>query len=116
KVFFIGSCFAGNIGHKMTDARFPTMVNPYGVLYNPLSVSAAFEAIIENHMVTGDDMVERDGLWHSFMHHGSFRHPDLSTAVTKINQGTESAHLFLQHAEFVVVTFGTAYVFEHKLE
>lgn len=116
KVFFIGSCFAGNIGHKMADARFPTMVNPYGVLYNPLSVSAAFEAIIENHRVTGDDMVERDGLWHSFMHHGSFSHPDLSTAVTKINQGTESAHLFLQHAEFVVVTFGTAYVFEHKLE
>ncbi|MCA1745928.1 MAG: GSCFA domain-containing protein, partial [Bacteroidales bacterium] len=95
---------------------FPTKVNPYGVLYNPLSVSAAFEAIIENHMVTGDDMVERDGLWHSFMHHGSFSHPDLSTAVTKINQATESAHLFLQHAEFVVVTFGTAYVFEHKLE
>ncbi|GAO28017.1 GSCFA domain-containing protein [Geofilum rubicundum] len=115
-MLFIGSCFAGNIGQKMADARFFTMVNPYGVLYNPLSVAGAIEAIMENRMVTADDLVERDGLWHSFMHHGRFSHPDLTTAVTRINQSTEEAHRFLQQAEYVMVTFGTAYVYEHKLE
>jgi hypothetical protein len=115
-MLFIGSCFAGNIGRKMADARFSTMVNPYGVLYNPLSVASAIEAIMDNRMVTADDLVERDGLWHSFMHHGRFSHPDLNTAVTQINQSTEWAHHFLQRTEYVMVTFGTAYVYEHKLE
>lgn len=115
-VFFIGSCFAGNIGQKMVDARFQTMVNPYGVLFNPLSVAAAVDAIIENRAVTEDDMVERDGLWHSFMHHGHFSHPDLLTAVEAINEATDSAHHFLQSAEFVFLTFGSAYVYEHKME
>lgn len=115
-VFFIGSCFAGNIGQKMVDARFHTMVNPFGVLYNPFSVAAALDSIIENREVTEDDMVERDGLWHSFMHHGQFSHPDLYTAVKGINEATNLAHQFLQQAEFVVLTFGSGYVYEHKLE
>lgn len=115
-VLFIGSCFAGNIGQKMDDARFPTLVNPCGVLYNPLSVAAALDAIMENRLVSEDDLVERDGLWHSFMHHGRFSHPDLTTAVAHINQSTISAHSFLQSAEYAIVTFGTGYVYEHKLE
>ena len=115
-VFFIGSCFSGNIGQKMADSRFSTMVNPYGVLYNPLSVADAVDSIIENRMVSEDDLVERDGLWHSFMHHGRFSHPDLFTAVTNINNATEAAHFFLQNAEYVIVTFGTGFVYEHKME
>lgn len=115
-VFFMGSCFAGNMGQKMVDARFQTMVNPYGVLFNPLSVAAAVDSIIENREVTEDDMVERDGLWHSFMHHGRFSHPNIRTAVEAINEATNSAHHFLQSAEFVILTFGSAYVYEHKME
>ncbi len=115
-VFFIGSCFAGNIGQKMVDARFPSMVNPYGVLFNPFSVAAALESIVEHRMVSEDDLVEKDGLWHSFMHHGRFSHPDLPTAVKAINEATETAHHFLQSAEFIIVTLGTAYVYEHKME
>lgn len=115
-VLFVGSCFAGNMGQKMVDARCQTMVNPYGVLFNPLSVAAAFDAILENRAVAEDDMVERDGLWHSFMHHGRFSHPDLPTAIKSINEATGSAHRFLQSAEFIVLTFGSAYVYEHKME
>ncbi len=115
-VLFVGSCFAGNIGQKMVDARFSSMVNPYGVLFNPLSVAAALDSIMEHRMVSEDDLVEKDGLWHSFMHHGRFSHPDLPTAIKSINEATELAHQFLQSAEFVMLTFGSAYVYEHKME
>jgi hypothetical protein len=115
-VLFIGSCFAGNIGQMMADARFPTLVNPYGMLYNPLSVASAVDSIMEKRMVSEDDLVERDGLWHSFMHHGHFSHPDLPTALANINSATELAHHFLLNAQYVIVTFGTGYVYEHKLE
>jgi len=43
---FLGSCFTENIGQKMQDRKFPVMVNPYGVLYNPISVGMVLKKII----------------------------------------------------------------------
>jgi len=115
-VLFIGSCFADNVGNKMAEARFSTMVNPYGVLYNPLSVASSLDAMIDRSLITQEDLVERDGLWHSFMHHGRFSHSDLNTVVNNINNATKRANSFLKDIEYLAVTFGTAYVYEHKME
>jgi hypothetical protein len=39
-LLLLGSCFAANMGARFTEAKFSCDVNPYGVLYNPLSISA----------------------------------------------------------------------------
>ena len=41
RLMLFGSCFATHIGMRLTNAKFRCDVNPYGVLYNPLSISAA---------------------------------------------------------------------------
>ena len=38
-LMLMGSCFASNIGARLLQAKFACEVNPYGVLYNPLSIS-----------------------------------------------------------------------------
>ena len=38
EILFVGSCFADNIGSRFKEERFPVVVNPYGVMYNPVSV------------------------------------------------------------------------------
>ena len=38
RLLFVGSCFAGNIGEHFRRERFRTEVNPYGVMYNPVSI------------------------------------------------------------------------------
>ena len=38
RMLFVGSCFADNMGKKFTAEKFNTLVNPYGVMYNPASV------------------------------------------------------------------------------
>ncbi|WP_315510650.1 GSCFA domain-containing protein [Hoylesella nanceiensis] len=38
RLLFVGSCFADNMGKKFTAEKFNTLVNPYGVMYNPASV------------------------------------------------------------------------------
>ena len=43
----IGSCFAENIGGRFAACKFPVMLNPFGILYNPLSIAAALERIAE---------------------------------------------------------------------
>lgn len=37
-ILFVGSCFAENIGRRFEEERFPVVINPYGVMYNPVSV------------------------------------------------------------------------------
>lgn len=38
RILFVGSCFADNMGRRFTENRFRTVVNPYGVMYNPASI------------------------------------------------------------------------------
>ena len=38
RFLFVGSCFAQNIGRRMADNQFRTMINPFGVMYNPASI------------------------------------------------------------------------------
>ena len=38
EVLLVGSCFAGEIGQHFRDEGFPTVVNPFGTMYNPVSI------------------------------------------------------------------------------
>ena len=37
-MLFVGSCFADNIGRRFEEEKFRAVVNPYGVMYNPVSI------------------------------------------------------------------------------
>lgn len=38
RIVMLGSCFVDNIGAKLVDAGFDCTVNPFGTLYNPVSI------------------------------------------------------------------------------
>ena len=38
RVLFVGSCFADSIGKRFKEEKFHTKVNPFGVMYNPVSI------------------------------------------------------------------------------
>ena len=42
-VLFVGSCFADEIGRRFADEGFPTVINPYGTMYNPVSILHTLE-------------------------------------------------------------------------
>ena len=99
-ILFMGSCFAGNMGKFMVEARFPTLVNPFGVLYNPFSIARAFNAIMELQIPDESELVYHNGLWHSFYHHGSFSQPEANSVVQKIRATTLLSHTHLKNARF----------------
>lgn len=72
RLMLLGSCFATNMGIKLTDAKFCCDVNPYGVLYNPLSISAALREINAGKKYDSDHLFFFRECWHSPMHHGDF--------------------------------------------
>ena len=71
KLVSLGSCFSEEIGQKLKVNLFPVTLNPFGVLYNPQSVSNAILIGMEKLKITDEDLVEQGGLYHSFYHHSS---------------------------------------------
>lgn len=112
-LLFIGSCFAENIGNTFKGNKFDTLVNPFGILYNPTSVNQCLQSVLSN---TFDDtqLVAHDGLWHSWAHHGSFSHQDKDICRQGIIDQLEIAHHHLLKTNYLFITFGTASLYENE--
>lgn len=99
----------------MEVLKFRTFSNPAGIVYNPISVAEVLERLVNtNAAFTENELFEHQGLWHSFSHHGSFSHPDQGLALAGMNLASGNARSFLKTATCLVVTLGSAHVFEHK--
>lgn len=114
KLFFIGSCFSDSIGHKFKDYFFQTIINPFGVLYNPLSIYSDIKNLLENKTYQKEDLFFYNSIWNSFDHHSDFSDNDYEKVLRKINKKQEKALSFLQKADYLFITFGSAWVFELK--
>lgn len=113
-ILCIGSCFTENIGHRLIDFKFPTLLNPFGILYNPLSIKNSLDLLLANKTYTEEDLFFHQDLWHSFDHHGAFSNPDQSGILENINTHLKSARLFLKKTKILILTFGTSNVFIQK--
>jgi hypothetical protein len=111
KVMILGSCFAENIGILLKDSGFRVSLNPFGVLYNPASVGMALHRLWQNQPFLEEELVEHDGLFHSFSHHGSFSGTDPKRTIERINESFRQAVDALQDATCLLITFGTAWVY-----
>lgn len=110
-VLLVGSCFTEHIGARLEDYGFRVMMNPFGILYNPLSIAEALRRCQENDPISEADLVEHNGLWHSWLHHGCFSNRDREACLDLCNQRIEEAHRLLQEPCTILVTLGSAYAY-----
>lgn len=113
-VVSLGSCFADEVGHRLQAAGLSVELNPFGTLYNPASVASALDRLMADQELTTDNLVQHDGLWHSWYHHGSYSRPTPQECLDACNTAIHHAHKTLATADMLIVTFGTAFVFEHE--
>lgn len=109
---FIGSCFTQHIGSRMQDLKFRAEVNPFGVVYNPISVKNSLEILLKSKDFLDSDLNLYNGNWFSFYHHSSFSNPNKELCLKNINNTIHSASQHLLKSEYLFITFGTARIFE----
>lgn len=110
----IGSCFAENIGTYLQELCFPIMVNPFGILYNPISIANSLELLITGKKFTEQDLFYSNGLYNSFSHHSRFSGSDPVNTLEGINTQAAEASDILKKCHHLFITFGTSWVFKHK--
>ncbi|MBN2663310.1 MAG: GSCFA domain-containing protein [Bacteroidales bacterium] len=111
-IIFIGSCFTENIGNKFKDLFFKTLINPFGIIYNPSSVKEGFDLLLSKRVFTEEDLFYFNEQWHSFAHHGVFSGTDKTVVLKMMNDNLLHAYDFLKNADFLFITFGTSWVYE----
>jgi hypothetical protein len=110
-ILLLGSCFSDNIGAFLKNNRFFVLSNPFGTLFNPISIANAIKMVINPELFTEDYRYFFDNRWVSFAHHGSFSHPDENQFMQQINEQFSITKTFLEKTNFLFITFGTAYCY-----
>lgn len=119
-ILFVGSCFADEMGRRCTERYFDTRVNPFGVLFNPCSISDCL-GLLEGYGINAeqcsfipDDVIETVGGFCSFHHHGSMARPTAQEFLDNANKVLADASDFYYREGWVVVTLGTAFIYTDK--
>lgn len=110
-LMMMGSCFSDNIGAKLRAAMMLVDINPFGTIYNPLSIASSLNRLIDNKPIAGMDLFQQNGVWNSYAFHSRYSMPDKEAALLRMNQRIAKAHEHLRTSQVLVVTLGTALVY-----
>lgn len=109
RVFTIGSCFSDAIGQRLANHKFDTLVNPFGTVYNPVSIFN----LLSDSAIDKAKVVERHGHFFHFDFHSSLSAKSKAELLSEIDRIKENALKNLANTNILIVTFGTAWVYEH---
>lgn len=113
KVFALGSCFAESISERLKRAKFSVTTNPFGVLFNPFSIANAIERLDTTRSFAVCDIKAGRDAFFSFDAHSSLDGTTQTEAFANLNRAVAQGSNALQDADWVILTFGTAWVYEH---
>ena len=119
EIMVLGSCFADEIGRRLSECGMDVCVNPFGTLYNPVSVCNSISRLQCGVPFTQEDCVEMGagaGLVCSFSHHTSFARPTPEAFLANANAVLEVASARWKSASKVLITLGTAWCWRHLPE
>ena len=114
KMMLMGSCFSENIGEKLKRRKFQVDVNPFGIIYNPLSVAKSIRILLSGKTYRQEDLFENNGIWGSFDHHGRFSSTSAGQTLSAVNNQLEYSRAFLRESAYLLITLGTSWVYELK--
>lgn len=113
KVVSLGSCFSTEMGNRLLDRKYDVLLNPLGIAFNPMSIAMQIEKSLDLDFFKEDDFFCRDGIWRSFLLHSDFS-GDLQKTIQIANNAIHDANEYLRKTDFLLLTFGSAFVYRHK--
>lgn len=117
-ILSIGSCFSRLIGQKLLNHKFSILLNPFGTLFNPITIFDLLEISIKNQKpsVFADLYIKSQSLWKHYCLHSDFASLSKIDLDNSINQTFQDVHDFFEIPEekVILMTLGTAWVYNLK--
>jgi GSCFA family protein len=113
KILSLGSCFAENMGEKFDYFKFQNTVNPFGIIFNPVSIAKIIRKAITGERFTENDIFFHNDLWHCFDVHSELSTADKDIFLHELNQILEATTRRISESTHVIITLGTAWVYRN---
>lgn len=114
KVVSLGSCFAQTIGSKMQAAKFEVLVNPFGTLFHPLNLSDILSQALVQAEMDPSGVVDREGVFVHYSAHSDVKGGTQAELEANFTHQRLRLHHALMEASHLVLTLGTAWIYQHK--
>ena len=112
RIFSVGSCFAAEMSELLKNGQMQTLCNPFGTIFNPFSLNVAIKNLHDCKIYKEEDLIVYNEEYISLNHHTSFNNNYAHKTLEKINQNIELGNQFLQKTNWVLITFGTSFIYE----
>jgi hypothetical protein len=113
KIVSLGSCFAENISEKFQYFKFQNDINPFGIIFNPVSIEKIIDKAIHATLFTEEDIFFYNERWHCFDVHSDLSNSNKEDLLASLNAILESTKLQLHQASHVIITYGTSWVYRN---
>ncbi|WP_047416481.1 GSCFA domain-containing protein [Cellulophaga sp. Hel_I_12] len=115
QLLLLGSCFVEHIGDKLHYFKFQSVQNPFGILFHPVAIENLISRAVKQQKYTEEDIFFLNERWHCFEAHSDLSSSSKEQLLLHLNQGLEKTLGQLKKATHIVITLGTAWVYETKL-
>lgn len=112
KIISIGSCFAENMADKFDYFKFQNQTNPFGIIFNPVSIEKVMERTVREEFFTEKDVFFHNERWHSFETHSDLSNSDRQELLETLNKAIEITNRQLKQATHIIITYGTSWIYK----
>lgn len=114
KIISVGSCFAENIGEKFEYFKFQNLVNPFGIIFNPVSIEKLIHRIVNKIEFTENDIFFHNDLWHCYEVHSELSNANKEDFLHNLNSILFENFNAFSNATHIIITYGTSWVYRNK--
>ncbi len=117
KIFTLGSCFSDHIGQLLQQYKFKAMVNPFGIIFNPVSAIHLMQQALMGEPLSKEKIVQNQGMYYHYDLHSEITSAEKASFEELIGEKLKTAGNFLKESKVLMLTMGTAFVyrlFENK--
>ena len=114
RILSLGSCFVENMGEKFSYFKFQNVVNPFGIIFNPVSIKNLVSRVVHKQKFTEEDIFFHNDLWHCFEVHSKLSNPNKEAFLNSLNQLLESTNNQITKSTHIIITYGTSWVYRNK--
>lgn len=115
KIVLLGSCFAENMGEKFEYFKFQNIVNPFGIIFNPVSIEKLIYRTVNQEFFTEKNVFFHNEKWQSSEVHSELSSTNKKDLIDNLNQILVDFYTQIQQATHIIITYGTSWVYRNKL-
>ena len=113
QIVSLGSCFAENIKAKFEYFKFQNIVNPFGIIFNPISIEKLIERAVNKTAFTEKDIFFHNERWHCYEVHSELSNENKDEFLNNLNEILHFTNNQIANSSHFILTYGTSWVYRN---